>query len=181
MADVTFAGGRPIIMEDAYVEVGGVNLSCLCEEVSLTAENKTVEITTFCGVKDYPGPTKWHFVAKFLQSFDTASTNEVLSAAVQAWVGTGSLPGGIGCPYKVRPDAGNPVSAGNPEFSGTMIPQPYNKFGGAAGAAAELDIDWSCDGEPMSAITLAEAEANWAKIAPARKAPAANHAVAAAK
>ena len=57
----------PVMMTDAYIEIGTANLSCLGIEISIEPENKPIELTTFCGVKDYPGPTKWHFKAKLVQ------------------------------------------------------------------------------------------------------------------
>jgi hypothetical protein len=144
--DVPWNGGRPLIMEDAYVEVNGVNLSCLCEEVSIAPEMKTIELTTFCGVEDYPGPIKWHFTAKFLQSFEAHGTHDALTSAWQAWDGT--IATEQGCPFVVRPHAGQPISLGNPNYYGKMIPQPIAKFGGAAGTASEIDIDWTIQGEP---------------------------------
>ena len=90
--------GTPIIMTDAYVEIGLANLSCLGENVSIEPENKPVELTTFCGVKDYPGPVKWHFKAKLLQSFDVGATHETLKSALDAY----NLDDGTPCPFRVR-------------------------------------------------------------------------------
>jgi hypothetical protein len=131
----------PVMMTDTYVEVGGANLKCLAEEVSLEAENKPIEVTTFCGVTDYPGPVKYHFKAKFVQSFDPGATDATLSAALANYQSS-STP----VPFKVRPYASRPVSATNPQYSGFAIPQPYTVFGGAAGAASEVDIDWIMTG-----------------------------------
>ena len=46
------------------------------------------------------------------------------------------------------------VSATNPSFEGTAIPQPYTLFGGAAGSASEVDLDWTMDSEP-DVVTVA--------------------------
>jgi hypothetical protein len=162
MPDIAFLGGRPLIMEDAYVEVNGVNLSCLCLEVAITPESKTVEVITFCGVLDYPGPIKWHFTAKFAQSYEAHGTHDALTSAWQAWDGT--LTTEIACPFKVRPHAGQPVSLGNPEWSGTMIPQPIAKIAGAAATLSEVDIDWTCQGEPTIATTFVAANGQGAKV-----------------
>jgi hypothetical protein len=136
--------GVPVIMTDAYVEIGTANLSCLGEEVSIEPENKPVELTTFCGVKDYPGPVKWHFKAKLLQSFTTGATHETSSAALDAYAATGDS-----VSFRVRAYKSKPVSATNPSFEGTMIPQPYTLFGGAAGSASEVDLDWIMDDAPL--------------------------------
>src|SRR5262252_3762616 len=126
----------PVIMTDAYVQIGTANLSCLGLEVHIEPENKPVEVTTFCGVKDYPGPTKWHFKAKLAQSFDTGATHDTLSTALSTYVSAGTL-----VDVKVRPYKGRVVGPTNPSFEGNVIPQPYEYFGGAAGAASEVDLD----------------------------------------
>lgn len=137
-----------VMMTDTYVEVGGANLRCLCESVTLSPENKPIEVTTFCGIQDYPGPVKWHFQAKFVQSFDTGATDDTLSQALEAYAADGTPTA-----FKVRPYAGRPIGATNPSFEGEMIPQPYNIFGGDAGTASEVDIDWIMTEEPTRNVT----------------------------
>ena len=141
--------GVPVIMTDAYVEIGTANLSCLGLEVSIEPENKPVELTTFCGVKDYPGPVKWHFKAKLVQSFTAGATHETLQAALDEYATSGTS-----CPFRVRAYKSQAVSATNPSFEGTAIPQPYTLFGGAAGSASEVDLDWTMDSEP-DVVTVA--------------------------
>ena len=131
------------MMTDTYVQLGDANLKCLCESISLTADNNPITVTTFCGVSEYPGPVKWHMVAKFLQSFDTGATDDILSAAVLAYQTDGTT-----LPFKVRPRAAVPASATNPQFEGELIPQEYTVFGGDAGNASEVDIDWTMTGPP---------------------------------
>ena len=138
----------PVMMVDAYVEIGGANLSCLGIEVSIEPENKPIELTTFCGVKDYPGPTKCHLKAKLAQDFTTGSTDATLYAALQAYASASTL-----CPFRVRPYKSRPVGATNPSFEGSVIPQPYTLFGGAAGSASEVDIDWILNAPPTKVIT----------------------------
>src|SRR6516162_5782445 len=75
----------PVMMTDAYVEIGGANLSCLGLSVSIEPENKPIEQVTFCGVTDWPGPVKWHLKAKLAQDFSTGSTDATLSAALAAY------------------------------------------------------------------------------------------------
>ncbi len=145
--DPTPPVATPTIMTDAYVQIGTANLSCLGLEVHVDADNKPVEITTFCGVKDYPGPTKWHFKAKLAQSFDTGATDATLSGALQAYVTAGTL-----CPIKVRPYKSRAVGPTNPSFEGNVIPQPYELFGGTAGSASEVDIDWVYDAPPTRVV-----------------------------
>jgi hypothetical protein len=40
------------------------------------------------------------------------------------------------------------VGPTNPSYEGSAIPQPYIVFGGAAGAASEVDIDWILTAPP---------------------------------
>jgi hypothetical protein len=138
----------PVMMTDAYVEIGGANLSCLGMEVSIEPENKPIELITFCGVKDYPGPTKWHLKAKLAQAFDTGATDATLTSALDAYASAGTL-----CPFKVRPFKSRAIGPNNPSFEGNAIPQPYAYFGGAAGAASEVDIDWILDAPPTKNVT----------------------------
>lgn len=143
LADPVAPTANPVMMTDTYIEVGSANLKCLAEEVSIEAENKPIEVISFCGVQDYPGPVKWHFKAKFVQAFDPGATDATLNAALLAYQS-----GGTPCAFKVRPYASRVVSTTNPQFSGLMIPQPYTIFGGVAGAASEVDIDWILTGPP---------------------------------
>lgn len=147
-ADPTPVEAQPVMMTDAYVEIGGANLTCLGLEVSVEPENKPIEQQTFCGVRDYPGPTKWHFKAKLAQSFDAGATHETLKAALAAYAADGSP-----VVFRTRAYASRPVSATNPSFESEAIPQPYTVFGGAAGSASEVDIDWIMTGPPSEVTT----------------------------
>jgi len=148
MADVPEVVTEKVMMTDTYVEVNAINLQCLCESVTLEPENKPIEVTTFCGVQDFPGPVKWHFKAKFVQSFGTGGTDDALDSALTAYQSAGTT-----CPFNVRPIAGRPISDTNPQFSGEMIPQPYTVFGGDAGNPSEVDIDWIMTGAPSRTVT----------------------------
>jgi hypothetical protein len=148
MTDVVAIPTQPVMMTDTYVEVNGVNLQCLALSVTLEPENKPIEQTTFCGVKDYPGPVKWHFKANFAQSFGDGGTFTALSDALDAYNTAGTL-----CPFVVRPVSGRPISVTNPSFSGNAIPQPFTVFGGDAGAASEVELDWIMDAPPAVTTT----------------------------
>jgi hypothetical protein len=137
----------PVILTDCYVQIGTANLSCLGLEVSVEPELKPVELVTFCGVQDYPGPVKWHFKAKLAQSFDVGATDETLTDALDAYATAGTV-----CPFKVRAYKGRAVGPTNPSFEGNVIPQPYALFGGAAGSASEVDIDWILTAPPTKVV-----------------------------
>lgn len=148
MADVPEVATQKVMMTDTYVEVSAVNLKCLCESVALDPENKPIEVTTFCGVEDFPGPVKWHFKAKFVQSFGDGGTDAALTTALEAYEADGTL-----CDFKVRPHASRPIGPTNPQFEGKAIPQPYQVFGGDAGSHSEVELDWGMPGPPTRNIT----------------------------
>ena len=142
-ADLVAPTATPVMMTDAYIEIGTGNLSCLGMEVSVEPENKPIELTTMCGVKDYPGPVKWHLKAKLAQAFDAGATFSTLKSALDAYNNAGTL-----CQFKVRAYKSRSISSTNPSFEGNAIPQPFAYFGGAAGTASEVDIDWILDQPP---------------------------------
>ncbi len=148
VADPTPPTAVPVVMTDAYVQINNANLKCLAESVSLEPELKPIEVTTFCGVQEFPGPTKWHFKCKLVQSFDTGATDATLSAAVTAYQTAGTL-----TTYRVRAYSARPVSVTNPSFEGSVIPQPYTIFGGDAGAASEVELDWIMTAAPSRVTT----------------------------
>jgi len=142
-ADPTPPVGTPVILNDGYVEVNGVNLRCFGLHFEVNPENKPVTVTTFCSETDYPALVKWHFVAKFAQSFAAGAVDATLRAAVTAYATSQTL-----ATFKVRAYSSQPVSATNPSFSGFVVPQPYRYIGGDAGALSEVDIDWIMTGPP---------------------------------
>jgi hypothetical protein len=135
--DPTAPTATPLILTDGYVEINGVNLRCLTLHIELKPENKPVDVTSMCGIIEVPGPIKWHFIAKFAQSFDTGAVHATLSAAIANYNASGAY-----ATFKVRPRSTLIASATNPSFAGFMIPQPYTYIGGDAGALSEVDIDW---------------------------------------
>jgi hypothetical protein len=143
LADPTPPVATPLILTDGYVEVNGVNLRCLGLHFEVNPENKPVTVTTFCTETDYPALTKWHFVAKFAQSFAPGATDATLRAAVAAY-NTAQTP----AQFKCRAYSSQAVSASNPQFSGFMIPLPYRYIGGDAGTLSEVDIDWVLTAPP---------------------------------
>ena len=76
----------PLILNNAYFELGGVNLRCTVKHLEACfAENKLVTVTSFCSETDYPGVTKYHLRATFNQDFSTGSVFATLNAAVLAY------------------------------------------------------------------------------------------------
>jgi hypothetical protein len=143
LADPSPVVATPLILTDGYVEVNGVNLRCLSLHFEVNPENKPVTVTTMCSETDYPAIVKYHFIAKFAQSFAPGATDATLRAAVTAYQ-TSQQP----AQFKCRAYSSQPVSATNPQFSGNMIPQPYRYIGGDAGTLSEVDIDWILTAAP---------------------------------
>jgi hypothetical protein len=134
---------QPLILTNAGLKIDGNELACNLNHIELTPDVSTTTLDTMCGSKDYPGVVKWALIATLYQSFDPDATEEVLSAAVE---------GGVPVPFSVIGYRDQPVSATNPEWSGMVIPQPYSPINGDAGDASEVDLEWSCDGEPVKSI-----------------------------
>jgi hypothetical protein len=133
----------PLILNDTYVELGGVNLRCLAGHIEVAPENKPVTVTSFCAEVDYPGVTKWHIRLTFHQSFDTGAVYDTLAAALANYNATGQP-----VPFKARPYSSRPPSANNPVISGMATPQPFEVIMGDAGAASQCQIDWTLTGPP---------------------------------
>jgi len=142
--DPTPPTASPLILNDCYFELGGVNLRCLVKHLEAAfPENKPVSVTSFCGETDYPGVTKWHLRATFYQSFDAGAVYATLNAAYQSYVASGTAVN-----WKARPYSSRVAAANNPIVSGYAIPQPAELIVGDAGAAAEVVIDWNLTAPP---------------------------------
>jgi hypothetical protein len=156
LADPAPPTATPLILNDAYFELTGVNLRCLVQHLEVAfPEVKQVTVTSLCSEVDYPGTVKWHLRVTFYQSFDVGATYATLSAAYNAYVASGQP-----AAFKARPYSSRPVSATNPEISGFAIPQPFMQLGGDAGAASQVDIDWNLTAAPTvnnGAVTAAGA------------------------
>jgi hypothetical protein len=148
MPDPVAPAAQPVMMTDTYVEIGGANLRCLATNVSVEPELSPITLTTFCGVKDYPGPVKWHFKVTLAQSFDVGATDEILAKALADYQADGTL-----ADFKVRAYTARPISATNPSIEGHAIPQEYVIFGGDAGAASTVEVDWVLDSPPVRVTT----------------------------
>jgi hypothetical protein len=134
----------PLILNDGFFTLSGVNLSCLVKHLEACfAENKPVTVTTFCGEVDYPGVTKWHLRATLQQSFDSGATFATLNSALQAYQANLTP-----CAFTARPHGSWVPAANNPIISGLVIPMPFDQIVGDAGAAAEVAIDWMLTAPP---------------------------------
>jgi hypothetical protein len=147
---------EPVILVDPELMIDGKSLKCVMSHVEMTPDVSTIEITTACGVREYPGTIKWTLKASLYHSFDPDGTNEVLTAAVVA---------GVPVAFSVIPSAGKPISATNPEFTGMLIPQPFTPLAGDVGDASSFDLEWSITGWTnvptvnITVVPLADTEA----------------------
>jgi hypothetical protein len=128
----------PLILNDAYFQLNGVNLRCLVKHLEIVPENKLVTVTSFCNEVDYPGVTKYHLRVTFHQSFDAGATYQTLNAAYANYVATGAQ-----ATFQARPYASRLPSATNPIIAGSVIPMPFELLIGDAGAGSEVAIDWN--------------------------------------
>ena len=71
--DAAPAPGTPIVLNAAYFELTGVNLSCFVKHLEVSPENKPVTATTFCAEVDYPSVVKWHLRVTYYQTFAAGS------------------------------------------------------------------------------------------------------------
>jgi hypothetical protein len=133
----------PLILNDAYFQLNGVNLRCLVKHLEIVPENKLVTITSFCAETDYPGVTKWHLRVTFHQSFDAGATYQTLNAAYGNYVASGAQ-----ATFQARPYASRLASATNPVIAGSVIPMPFELLIGDAGAGSEVAIDWNMTQPP---------------------------------
>jgi hypothetical protein len=135
---------NPLILNDAYFEMSGVNLRCLVKHLEAAfPENKVVTVTSMCGETDYPGVTKWHLRVTFYQDFSPNSVFATLQAAITAYQTNGTP-----VAWKARPYSSRVASTTNPIISGLAIPQPIPQLLGDAGAASEVQIDWNLTAPP---------------------------------
>jgi hypothetical protein len=142
--DPVSPAANPLILNDCYFELTGVNLRCLVKHLEAAfPENKPVTVTSFCGETDYPGVTKWHLRVTFYQSFDAGAVYATLNSAYQAYVTSGTP-----AQFRARPYFSRAPSATNPWISGYAIPQPFELIVGDAGAAAEVTVDWNLTAPP---------------------------------
>jgi hypothetical protein len=141
--DPTPPASTPLILNDGYFELTGVNLRCLVKHLEVAPEVKKVTVTTFCAETDYPGVVKWHLRATLYQDFSAGSTFATLNSAYNAYATSGTP-----AAFKARGYSSRVASATNPIISGLSIPEPFMLIGGDAGAASEVAIDWNLTAPP---------------------------------
>ena len=138
------ADPEPVILYNPDLTINGKTLRCELSHIEMNPDVSTVEVKTACGIKEYPGTVKWTLKASLYHSFDPLGTNEVLTAAVAA---------AAAVPFTVLPSSSKPISATNPQFYGSLIPQPFTPLSGDVGDASSFDLEWSITGWTTVPIT----------------------------
>jgi hypothetical protein len=142
--DPTPPAGLPLILDDAYFELNGVNLRCFVKHLEAAAVDvQKVTVTTMCSRVDYPSTEKWTLKVTFYQSFDVGVVYDTLAAAVAAYKASGQL-----ATFKARPFSSRVASASNPIISGAVVPTSFPQMVGDAGAASECAIEWDLTAPP---------------------------------
>lgn len=138
------APGLPLILNDCYFEISGVNLRCFVKHLEATAVDVAkVTVTTFCSRTDYPGTVKYTLKVTFYQSFATGSVYDTLAAALAAYKSAQTPTN-----FKARPYASRPAAADNPVISGMVVPTDFVILSGDAGEASEVEIEWDLIAPP---------------------------------
>jgi hypothetical protein len=138
----------PLILTNASIKINGTELACTASHVELAPDTSITTLETFCGSRDYPGNVKWSLIATLYQSFDTGATEDTLSDAVAAYKLDGSP-----VTYEVAGYRDRPIGPDNPSWSGDVIPKDYAPINGDAGAASQIDLEWSCTAPPTKSVT----------------------------
>lgn len=137
-----------VILNNASLRLGTAatlaalkELACYTNHIELTPDVSTTTLDTMCGSVDYPGAVKWTLIATIYQSWDTPNGPE---AVLQPLVAAAPTP----CWFVIAADRVAPISATNPGWSGSVVPQPYSPLNGDAGDASEISIEWSLTAAP---------------------------------
>jgi hypothetical protein len=145
----------PLILTDASLKIsddgtttGLTELACVTNHLELSPDTSVTTLETMCGSKDYPGTVKWSLIATLYQSFDPDATEAVLSAALALYKSAGT-----NAPFEIVPYKSRAVSATNPRWEGTLIPQDYSPINGDAGEASTVELEWSLAAPPVKEIT----------------------------
>jgi len=132
-----------IVLTNAVVKIGGVDLSDHIASVELSQEVEEVETTAFGDTARTRtgGLANNSLSLDFHQDFASASVDDTLNALVG---GTAS--------FEVLP-AGTAVGATNPRYTGTVLLTEWTPVSGAIGELATASVTWPISG----AVTRATA------------------------
>lgn len=112
------------VFSDAFLSVGGVDLSDHVKSLSLTYEAEALDETAMGATTrtNRGGLLNWSVAVEFYQDYASGEVDATLFPLV-----------GTNVALIMRPDNSDGVGAANPNFSGTGMLQNYQAMGGEVG------------------------------------------------
>ena len=119
------------LSNDAYVMIGGVDLSDHCVSASLNYEAEALDDTVMGdGTRsNFPGLKNWGMNFEFFQDYATGSVDPTLFPLI-----------GTTTTCTVRAVSTGGVSATSPNFTGLGLVQSYNPVAGSVGEMAKVSV-----------------------------------------
>lgn len=134
-----------LVLTNAYISLGGNQLSTYGNQVSLNFDLETADGTTFGKTTrvNLAGLKSWAAEINFVQDFADNLLDEIL------W-GLFDAAAAITCAF--RP-VNTTIGAGNPEYSGSGIITAYKPLGNGVGETAGASVSIVCAGTMARGIT----------------------------
>lgn len=125
-----------IVLNDAYVEVDGSNLSTYVKSVTISTSADEVETTTMGNTgKTRTGGLRDDSISiDFVQSFAATELDSKLWPMI-----------GLVKTFKVRPTSAV-VGTSNPQYQGSVLVTEYQPVGNGVGELAETSVSWPVSG-----------------------------------
>lgn len=126
-----------VVFKNAYITIGGVDLSDHVRQLSISYEAEIQDITAMADNSRarIGGLKNWSVDVEFNQDFAAAKVDATLFALV-----------GTSVALVMRPDAGV-VAATNPQFSGSAILASYPPLSGSVGDVHTASVSFQGNGD----------------------------------
>jgi hypothetical protein len=134
------------VLTDAYVQVGGTNISDHVESVEINMEAEDVDITAMGATarNHAPGLRNDSLTINVFQDFASGEIDSIFAPLVGSASGTAVV---------VRPTSAA-TSSVNPGYSATMVLLGYQPLNGTVGEASQTSISMVCaQGSSISRVT----------------------------
>lgn len=121
-----------LVLVDAYVSIGGVDLSNRLKQVTLEYSAEALEASAMGngGIHErLPGLKDWSLQLEFLNDYAAASVDATIFPLVGTQVAV-----------ILRPTRGNAVSATNPNYAASGIIDKYSPLAGSIGEAVMAPV-----------------------------------------
>src|SRR5205823_3464364 len=128
------------IFTDAFITIGGTNLSARCTSVTVDDGYAEVDLKAFSNTAENVGIglRKQSIKATLLQDFAASSTHATLQAAL-----------GVATTILVRPtSAAN--GATNPQWTASLLLTDYNPVGAKVGDKSEVSVEFKTIGATLT-------------------------------